>query len=379
MKILIIMGGFFPGKKFGGPPVSVSNFCKLLNDNDCYIYTYNHELGSKEPYPDIPVDTWLDKGCYRIKYVNSSDYCKNGFERVIQELDPDIIYLQGLFQSCILPCLELAKRYDTKVLLAPRGELCSGAFKKKYKKIPYILFLKLNGLLRNVYYQSTSDEETEAIQRILGSERNRIFFLTNIPSIPSRDYERKPKKSGYAKFIFLARIHPKKNLLSAIKYFASIRGNVTFDIFGPIEDKEYWKECQTEIEKLPKNVTVNYCGLVSHDEVHEIFSRYDAFLFPTFSENYGHVIAEALAVGTPVIISDQTPWKNLESERVGWDISLDNSIGFTNAIQSIVDINMNDYDLMRKKTKGYFVEKARLKELRNEYEVVFNTVSHRSN
>lgn len=379
MKILIIMGGFFPGKKFGGPPVSVSNFCKLLNDDDCYIYTYNHELGAKEPYPNIPVDTWLIKESYRIKYVSDSEYCKKGFERVIQELNPDIIYLQGLFQSCILPCLELAKRYGTKVLLAPRGELCSGAFKKKYKKIPYIIYLKTMRLIKNVQFQSTSDEETEAIQKILKVDQNRVHLLPNIPSIPKREYEHTKKESGKGKFVFLSRIHPKKNLISAIKYFNGVHGDAIFDIYGPIEDESYWKECQAEIEKLPKNVSVNYCGLVSHDEVHEVFSKYDAFLFPTFSENYGHVIAEALAVGTPVIISDQTPWKNLESERVGWDISLDNSIGFTNAIQSIVDINMNDYDLMRKKTKGYFVEKARLNELRNEYEVVFNTVSHRSN
>lgn len=374
MKILIIMGGFFPGKKFGGPPVSVSNFCKLLNDNDCYIYTYNHELGSKEPYPDIPVDTWLDKGCYRIKYVNGSDYCKNGFERVIQELDPDIIYLQGLFQSCILPCLELAKRYDTKVLLAPRGELCSGAFKKKYKKIPYILYLKFNGLLRNVYYQSTSDEETEAIQRILGSERNRIFFLTNIPSIPSRDYERKPKESGYAKFVFLARIHPKKNLLGAITYFASIKGNVTFDIYGPVEDEEYWGRCQKEIAKLSNNIKVSYCGLLSHEEVHETFSKYDAFLFPTLSENYGHVIAESLFVGTPVIISDQTPWTDVNDYNAGFAVNLSDKAGFIAAIQKIIDSTNGEMKNIVADSISYVKNKTDIEHIRKKYIEAFESV-----
>ena len=372
MKILVIIGGFFPGKKFGGPPVSVSNFCKLLNDDDCYIYTYNHELGSKEPYPDIPVNTWLIKENYRIKYVSDSDYCKKGFEQVIHEIKPDIVYLQGLFQSCILPCLELAKKYGTKVLLAPRGELCSGAFKKKYKKIPYILFLKLNGLLRNIYYQSTSDEETDAIQRILGSERNRIFFLTNIPSIPSRDYKRKPKEPGYAKFIFLARIHPKKNLLSAIKYFASIRGNVIFDIYGPVEDEEYWGRCQKEIEKLPNNIKVCYRGLLSHEEVHETFSKYDAFLFPTLSENYGHVIAEALIVGTPVIISDQTPWTDVNEHKAGWALPLSDEHGFVSAMQNVIDSNNSTYS---NNAKAYTIEKMNLEYIRQEYEFALKSIT----
>lgn len=53
MKILIIIGGFFPGVKFGGPPVSVNNFCTLMQDDECYIVTKNHDMGETEPYKDI--------------------------------------------------------------------------------------------------------------------------------------------------------------------------------------------------------------------------------------------------------------------------------------------------------------------------------------
>lgn len=378
MKILIVMAGFFPGKEYGGPPVSVDNFCSLMKE-DCFIVTHNHDKGDNSAYEGIESGVWIKRGNCSVMYLPDEKYNKETFEHVIKDLRPDILYLQGLFQQCVLPCLQLAKKYSIRVLIAPRGELCAGAFKKKYKKIPYIVYLKVMGLIRNVEFQSTSDEETEAIQKILKADEDRVHFLTNIPSIPKKEYEHTGKVSGKGKFVFLSRIHPKKNLISAIKYLGGVHGEALFDIYGPIEDESYWKECQIEIEKLPKNVTVNYCGLVSHDEVHEVFSKYDAFLFPTFSENYGHVIAEALAVGTPVIISDQTPWQNLESERVGWDISLDNSIGFTNAIQSIVDINSAGYAFMSTKSKEYFVDKARLNELRNEYVLAFNTVSHRSN
>lgn len=371
MKILIIMGGFFPGKKFGGPPVSVDNFCKLLESDDCYIFTYNHEMDDLKPYEDIESNVWLDRVNYHIKYVNHSEYSMRGFEQAIKEVHPDILYLQGMFQSCIMPCLILAKQMNLKVLLAPRGELCVGAFKKKYKKLPYIYFLKVNNLFKNVFFQSTSHEETEAIQKILSVSSNRILFLTNIPSCPSITLKKKAKETGKGKFIFLSRIHPKKNLYSAIKYLSKVSGDVLFDIYGPIEDKEYWSVCQAEIEKLPSNIEVNYRGLVSHDKVHSIFSQYDAFIFPTLSENYGHVIVESLIVGTPVIISDQTPWNDVGQYNAGWALPLEDEKGFVEAIQKVIDCNN---DILFMNAQKYARMKMNLKKIKEEYETALNSI-----
>lgn len=178
---------------------------------------------------------------------------------------------------------------------------------------------------------------------------------------------REKKITGKGKFVFLSRIHPKKNLLNAIGFFDNVKGQAIFDIYGPIEDEEYWKECQGEIKRLPININANYCGLVSHDEVHEIFSKYDAFLFPTLSENYGHVIAESLSVGTTVIISDQTPWINLQIKNAGWDISLIHKEKFENAIQQIIDIDDNEYERMSVSAKKYFYCISKLEELKNAY------------
>lgn len=353
MKILIVMGGFFPGKKYGGPPVSVDNFCSLISDYECYVVTHNHDMGETIPYEGITEGKWIDRGNCKAIYLSNEDYCKHQFEAVINDIKPDIIYLQGLFQPCILPCLELAKKYKIKVLLAPRGELCAGAFKKKYKKIPYIFYLKIKGLFRNVSFHSTSNEETDTIRKYLGADKNRIHFLTNIPSIPRQVYGHSVKEAGKASFVFLSRIHPKKNLLSVLKYFSHVTGEVCFDIYGPIEDRQYWDECQRAKRELPENIKVNYCGLVSHDEVHQVFSRYNAFLFPTFSENFGHVVAEALAVGTPVIISDQTPWNDVCEAGAGWAIPLTNKEGFTAAMQTIIDYDAKKFESISSNASKY--------------------------
>ena len=330
------MEGFLPGRKYGGPPISVKNFCSLMNEHDIYIIARNHDLGEKTIYPDI-YEGWNSNEFYNVKYLSDEGFNVKSFEDVILEIKPDRIYLQSLFQSCIWGCLYLAKKYKIQVILAPRGELCDGAMRKKYKKLPYITALRVLGLFQNVIYQSTSDDETLGIRKWLKAKNKDIFLVDNIPSVLSNSDIFADKESGNAKFVFISRIHPKKNLLMAIKLINKVSDDVTFDIYGPMEDKSYWEKCKKEIEKAPNNVKINYCGIVDHSNVHTTFKRYDAFLFPTFSENYGHVIVESLIAGCPVITSDKTPWQDLESNGAGWAIELENENAYMNAIKSVFD------------------------------------------
>lgn len=371
MKILIVMGGFFPGQKYGGPPVSVDNLCTLMSKHEFYIVTRNHDMGDANVYSNIKTGWNKRKNC-EVLYLSDKEYGYKRFEKVIRELQPDIIYLQGLFQKCIIPCLKLAKKNNVPVMLAPRGELCAGAFKKKYKKIPYIVFLKLFGLLKNVYFQSTSDEETLAIEHFLTAKKGKVFLLNNVPSIPENKNLDSNKKSGQADFIFLSRIVPKKNLLAAINYMASVKGNVRFDIYGALEDENYWEECKARIAQLPQNIKVEYKGLINHDQVHGTFRKYDAFIFPTYSENFGHVIAESLMVGCPIIISDQTPWTDVSKIKGGWSIPLENSEQYIQAIQEVIDADKDTELIFRKNILDYIEKKMNLKALQENYNECFS-------
>lgn len=367
MRILVIMEGFFPGERYGGPPVSVDNFCTLMKEHGCYILATNHDLNDRQEYKGIK-NGWNERNNCKVKYVPDSQYNLSTYKKVINEIKPDILYLQGLFQSCVIPCLFLAKRMGVHVLLAPRGELCAGALSiKKWKKLPYIEMVKAIGLVKNIHWQSTSDEETEAIGKLMKADASHIHRLDNIPSIPKKEYPRREKIAGEGRFVFLSRIHPKKNLLSAIKYFEHIEGKACFDIYGPIEDEDYWKQCQDVIKKLPENVKVEYKGLVSHDQVHEVFSQYDAFLFPTLSENYGHVIAESLIVGTPVIISDQTPWTDTRYFNAGFSCPLDEENEYIESINIICKETDAEAIGRRERCLNYVQNKLDIENLRINY------------
>lgn len=367
MKILIVMSGFFPGKKYGGPPVSADNFCSLMKDvADCYIVTLNHDMGEERPYSNMH-EGWNDRGNAKVMYLSDKEYGYDFFYKIASALRPDYIYLQGLFQQCVLPCLRLSKSLRIKVVLAPRGELCAGAFKKKFKKIPYIWYLKLYGLLENVIFQSTSEEETNAIIKYLGASSDKIHFLTNIPSIPHNLPNHLEKKVGEGRFVFISRILWKKNLLMAIKCFNDVKGKAIFDIYGPKEDESYWQDCENAIKNLPSNVSVKYKGVLSHDEIHMTFRQYDAFLFPTLSENYGHVIAEALVTGCIPIISDQTPWTDINVCNAGWALSLENEDGFAKAIQTIVNMDEQQITARRIIIESYLDSKLRIEQLKKGY------------
>lgn len=373
MKILIIMGGFFPGQNYGGPPVSINNFCSLLEDEDIYIICKDHDLGEKKRYKSINPG-WNDRGNCKVFYLSDKDYSYSNLNKITEELNPDLIYLQSLFSKSTLLGLKIAQNNNKKVLLAPRGELNDGAFKKTYKKVPYIYYLKCRGLLKGVMFQGTSKEEILSIKKHLRIHGDKIYELPNIPSLPNKEYSKEEKYPGKGKFVFVSRIHPKKNLLSAIRFFKNIEGNIEFDIYGPIEDFQYWDSCKEEISKLQSNIEVNYCGIISHTDVHNVFSKYDAFVFPTLSENYGHVIAEALSVGTTVIISDQTPWNEINIKGVGHAIPLNQKDAFSKAIQEIVDMDDKDIEILNEKAVQYIREKNKNNELRNKYKNCFVSI-----
>ncbi len=364
------MGGFFPGKNYGGPPVSVDNFCSLMAEHECYIITYNHDMYETEVYQTIE-QGWNDRGNCKVLYLSDAEYNYSTFKKKLLEIKPDVMYLQGLFQYCIVPCLKLAKKYDVPVLLCPRGELCDGAFSWNWismlKKIVYIAYLKARGLIANINFQSTSEEETEGIIKRLNISSNRIHPLINIPSIPQEKYQRNDKIAGKARLVFLSRIHPKKNLEYVLNILKNSSNNVSLDIYGTIEDSTYWDECKRVIEECPQNISVKYCGIAEHDNVHRILSGYDAFIFPTLSENFGHVIAESLFAGTPVIISDTTPWNDVAKEGAGWVVSLDNTDGYVEAIERLVEMTNDEHQIMVNNAKSFVSQRTKIKEIKGEY------------
>ena len=81
---------------------------------------------------------------------------------------------------------------------------------------------------------------------------------------------------------------------------------------------------------------VNYKGVIPSEQVPELFGNYHALFMPSQGENFGHTMAEALATGLPLLISDRTPWRGLEAARAGWDLSLEDGTAWRTKLMELV-------------------------------------------
>lgn len=367
--IFIFIYGYLPGTKYGGPVTSIYNFTEYFGDKyDIRIVCSNHDHGSTEVYLGI-VPEWNKVGKANVMYLSEAEYEENRFYRIMNPFSVIMVYLTGVFSYVLNhAAIKAAGRLSIPVVIATRGEILKNVLAmKKYKKVPYLWFIKKCGEFKNVHFQITSEEEREQLVKYLRIPENHLIMLPNIHSkaILAPHPE---KKKGEVKILFISRIHPKKNLLDAIKAVINVQGRVKFDIYGPIEDELYWTECQKTISIASNNVQIHYRGALNMEKARESYYRYHVFLFPTLSENYGHVIVEAMIANCPVIISKgTTPWDDING-RGGFVIDLHDIQALQKAIQTIVNMNSGGYKLLQQSLEIYCKEKLKINELLEGYE-----------
>ncbi|HBP88415.1 MAG TPA: glycosyltransferase [Nitrospirales bacterium] len=338
--ILTFVRYFLPGYKSGGPVQTLANMVEALGDEfEFRIITSDRDMLDSQPYSGIALDAWNRVQKSWVYYVSPGKRSIRDWGRLIRETPNDVIYLNSLFDPIftVLPLLaqKLAGSKNKPVVVAPRGELSPGALAQKFwKKNPFLSVVKTIGLYRAVLWHASSEDEAQLISQRFGTAA-KVAVACNLSALGSQsDFNRfsvicdKPLR-----IVFLSRISKMKNLDFALMVLQKSHFPVQFDIWGTLEDKAYWRTCQKLMESMPDHVEVRYRGVAEHAEVNSILSNYDLFFLPTLGENYGHVIAEALSVGTPVLLSDQTPWRNLSCQGVGWDLPLENGVaGFLEAI-----------------------------------------------
>ena len=376
MKMMIFMGGYLPGEKFGGPVTSIYNFTELFGDiYEIYIVCKNHDLKEKTPYANI-CEGWNTVGKAKVQYLADKDFGFKSFQLLIEEISPDLIYSSSIMSATMnIPLIRLAKKKGIPLLLAPRGELNDSAIKiKAWKKRPYLWLIRIFKLLDQAYIQATSEDELKNCHQHLKVSREKTFLLPNIPSGVVR---KNPinKTSGKINIVFVARILPNKNLKYAIQAVNQLQGDVNFDIYGPIENEAYWNECQEEIAKAPGGVKIQYKGKLKPSEAREVYSQYDCFVFPTLFENYGQVIAEAISHDCPVVISkNTTPWDDINDDVAPLAAPLESQDLFVKALTEIMRMNNEEYTALIEKLRAYAEKKMNIAEIKQQYISMFDAI-----
>ncbi|MBL1436918.1 MAG: glycosyltransferase [Rhodobacteraceae bacterium] len=315
LQILCVTDYYLPGFKGGGPIRTIANMRKLLADQvEIAIFTRDRDLGADGPYESIQANEWLDAADGPIFYGDSEGFNAKSLQQAMAGRAFDVLYLNSFFgfRSSIQIVLAFRRvRQAPQILLAPRGEFSQGALAiKAFKKRMFLSLARGLGLYKNVQWHASTEMEKDDILRQFPCAAGKILLAEDPIDIENGVEDEAPlKQTGTAKLAFISRISPMKNLDGLVRMLAIVKSNVELDIFGPVEDEGHWKTCQALIEALPENIITTFQGPLEPDDVSRVFSQFDLFAFPTHGENFGHVIFEALRAGTPVLVSDQTPWK----------------------------------------------------------------------
>ena len=349
-KILIFIDWFLPGYKAGGPVRSMANMVEYLaSEYDFFIVTRNTDYLETEPYKDIEYNSWVNfQSGVKVFYASVEFQNKKIFKKLIQEENFDIAYVNGIYswKFSILPLIVLKKSRIKKVVVASRGMLAQSAINvKSDKKRIFLKVAKLLGLYNGVTFHVTNEKEKEDVKSALGKDVKTVI-ATNLPRKNFMPFNKINKSANELKLVSLARIAPEKNTLYAIEKFAELAvksGTITFDIYGQIYNKEYWKRCETIIDLLPENIKVSYKGTIPAEEVGTTIQKYHALFMPTRGENFGHVILESLSAGRPVLISDQTPWRELDRKKAGWDLVLQDNQIWIEKIKELIVMDDKEY------------------------------------
>jgi glycosyltransferase involved in cell wall biosynthesis len=358
--VAVCLRYYLPGYKSGGPVRTIANLVDHLGDVfDFRIVTSDRDMHDTRPYSGVVVDGWQPVGKARVFYASPDIQTLRGMAGVVNAIDADLVYLNSFFDSrfTMLPLVarRLGMLRQRRVIVAPRGEFAASALGiKAWKKTPYRALARLSGLYSGVTWHASSDFEREDILCRMGTRAAAMTRVAvNLPKHHEADEGAtwKPRQAAEPlRVVFLARIAPMKNLRYALRILASAGVRCAFAIYGMVDDERYWQQCREDIATMPEYVEVRYHGPVEPDQVGRILATHDLLILPTLGENYGHVIAESLAQGTPVLISDRTPWRDLVTRGVGWDLPLDEAgAGFVSAVKSLAAMEPAALAAMRKR------------------------------
>lgn len=267
-------------------------------------------------------------------------------EAVCKQNKFDFFHLHGVWSPLYIIVWLIARKHKIPYMVSPHGCFESWALNhKRWKK--RLALMTYQGEINSdaALFFATAEQEYKSIRCL-----NITQPIAIIPNgVDVGILPEKHQRKGRRVILFLSRIHPKKGLLDLVEVWAKVRNqNWRIVIAGP-DENGHQSEVQKAIALHGLESDFEFIGLVEGDKKSACFANAELFVLPTYSENFGIAIAEALANALPVITTTGAPWRDLQDYGCGWWVS-PGVVGLTKALK--VAIATDPMELRRMGDRG---------------------------
>lgn len=338
-RVLVVANGFTPG--FGGGSIrTIDHLCRHLGDDvEFFVLTRNHDYGDPTPY-DLDVGVWMKGDDTNVRYERPWRRTPRLVAKVADDIDADIVIVNSMFASGAISALTARwlRLLNRPTIIAPEGELGASARGQGRTRLKTV-FLSMTrrlGFHRNVTWRAASTAEAEDIERFAGGGATVVTAPSLPPPITADTDPPMPARADArdrSRLVYLSAIDGRKGAVRAAQFALQSRTG-TLDLYGFVRDET---EFATLLELIESDGAgrIRYCGTVDHAATADVLAAHDALIFPTEEEVLGYVVGEALLAGCPVLVSDRTPWQDLDACGAGRVLPLHDDDAWVAAIDEL--------------------------------------------
>jgi glycosyltransferase involved in cell wall biosynthesis len=342
MNIVMSADWFYPAQ-VGGASNTIYWQAKVLTKagHDVTVVATSQNIPSS-----VPLDCWLTLDCGRVIYSQNPHFylpVKHIWYgwRAIRKAD--VVHVNSLFYPASFVWIVLCQLLGKPIVWSPHGELSPAAlqFRPRLKQCLLPIFRWCRS---GVLFHATCAEEVNQIRQHFGPH-TRVGEIRTMMELP-------PPSVRVARpyLLFMGRLHPIKaidRLLDALAASALFReSDYSLKIVGPDSDKGYTQKLKELVLALGLSAKVSFIGAVQGERKEQLYADAHVLILPSHAENFGNVVIESLAQGTPVVASNNTPWQVLEVERAGRWVS-NEPASLQQAIEQFLTMPPDQYELYR--------------------------------
>lgn len=369
MKICLVSSSFYPATFYGGPISATWDLSKKLAEKgiEVYVSTTNAN-GSKK----------LDVECNKYLKKEENVFVKYYNEQIINKLSlsfifgiwsdikkSDVVYIQYIFHYTSVFALFFSWILGKKRLVCPRGSFSEWGMNYKMKWLKKIwVFCFVLPFKKGIVWQASSYLEESDIKKKFPSSAVEIIndgvdfqSFQVYQEIPKIELVNRYSNSSITKvsnlFFSMGRLHKIKGfdiLIDAFHLFLKEDKDAKLIIAGG--DDGVGEQLNNQIKKLNIENSVFLIGAIDFDEKKMLLNNCDYFTLASHFESFGIVVAEALSCGLPVVVSNKTPWREIEINNCGI-FEQNEKVSFCQAFQKAQNTKYNKEQIKKYVKENY--------------------------